>query len=354
MKESSGVSKLLENPMLLNPFSIMMLLVASISTILVLYGSVLSLKVRGNWTRCVTATGQHNGIQNRIHFVLLIASTVLVLRLLSYPLFYTTLQSFVKDIEGAMCLYGVTQVSPKFFTFLEITKPFVFFFIGQWLILHYLTRHNRTQSVITRKLIFLLGVNLVVLLDSVGDLVLFLSIDFHVPVTCCTINTDSPDRVSAILSRYLVGRQYEQFLLPAYYLSNLFVLGLVGYLFRRRRLEAKETRRRRSLGMAFLSLMNFFLSSLALSEVIGPRLMDLPYHHCPYCLLQYVPDSCLIIGFLMLGTFGFGWSFGLEIVLSTKETVRNLSRYLQNLYRFSFLCLTVSMVMVSLHLLLAG
>jgi len=269
--------------MLLNPFSIMMLLVASISTILVLYGSVLSLKVWGDGTRCVTAPGQHNGIQNRIHFVLLIASTVLVLRLLSYPLFYATLQSFVKDVEGAMCIYGVTRVSPKFFTFLEITKPFVFFFIGQWLILHYLTRQNRTQSIISRKLIFLLGVNLLVLLDSVGDLVLFLSIDFLIPVTCCTINTDAPDRVSAILSRYLLGHQYEQSLLPAYYLGNLFVLGLVGYFFRRKRLEEKETRRRRSLGLVFfLSLVNLFLSSLAV-----PPLPLLPSPICARQLPYY-------------------------------------------------------------------
>lgn len=341
--------------MFLNPFSIMMLLVASISVILVIYGSALSFKVTGHGRRCVTAIDQHDGTRDRIHFVLFIASTVLVLRLLSYPLFYATLQSFVKDVEGAMCIYGVTQVSPKLFTFLEITKPFVFFFIGQWLILHCLTRRNSTQSIVNRKLILLLGVSLIVLLDSVGDLVLFLGIDFHTPVTCCTINTDSPDRVSAILSRYLLGHQYEQFLLSAYYLGNLFTLGLVGYFFRRKRLEMKETRRRRSLGVVFfLSLINLFLSSLTLSEVIGPRLMDLPYHHCPYCLLQYVPDSCLIIGLLILGTFGLGWAFGLEIIVGTRETVRNLSQYVQNLYGFAFLCLTLSVVMVSLHLLLAG
>jgi hypothetical protein len=329
--------------MLLNPFSIIMLLIASVCIVLVIYGSVLSLKARGD--------GQHDGTP----FVLFMASTVLVLRLLSYPLFYATLQSFVQDVEGAMCIYGVTQVSPKLFMFLEIAKPFVFFFVGQWLIFHYLTRRSTAQSIVNRKLVLLLGVNLIVLIDSLGDLVVLLGIDFHTPVTCCTINTDAPDRVSAILSRYLLGHQYAQSLLPAYYLSNLFVLGLAGYFFRRKKLEAKETRRTRSLGVVFfLSLMNLFLGSLAISEVIGPRLMDLPYHHCLYCLLQYLPDSCLIIGFLMIGTFGLGWAFGLEILVSTRETERNLSRYVTNLYGFSFMCLTLSMVMVSLHFLLAG
>ena len=340
--------------MLLNPFSIILLLVASMSTALVLYGSVLSLKVRGGWARCGAVPMQHNGLQSRIHFVLFVASTVLVLRLLSYPLFYATLQSFVEDVEGAMCIYGVTQLSPKLFMFMEITKPVVFFLVGQWLILHYLTRQNRTQSMVNRKIVLLLGVNLLVLLDSVGGLILFLGIDFHIPVTCCTINTDSPYRVSAIFSRYLLGHRYQQFLLPAYYLSNLFILGLVGYFFRRKKLEAKETRRTRSVGVVFfLSLINLILGSLAVAEVIGPRLMDLPYHHCLYCLLQYVPDSSLIVGLLMLGTFGFGWAFGLEMMVGISGTVKNLSRYVQNLYGFSFLCLTLSVVMVSLHLLLA-
>ena len=332
-----------------------MLSIALISTILVLYVSVFAFRVKGKWKRHLTTPGKHNGLDKRINLVLSLASMVLVLRLLSYPLFYTALQSFVKDIEGAMCIYGVTEVLPCLCRFLEIIKPVAFFFIGGWLIFHSLTGSGKTRSLILHKLTFLLAVTLGILVDSVGDLVFFLSMNSHTPVTCCTSNIDSPDRISAILSRYLLGHGYEQSLSLVYYLSNLSLLGAAGYLIQKKRLEKNVTHRKRSLGLVFLmGLVNLFLTGLALLEVVGPGLMNLPHHHCPYCLLQYVPDACLIIGLLILGTFGFGWAFGLEIIVRDKEMAGNLSGNLNKLYRFSFSCLSLSLLMVSVHLILGG
>ncbi|MDY6971925.1 MAG: hypothetical protein SV775_06320 [Thermodesulfobacteriota bacterium] len=207
-----------------------------------------------------------------------------------------------------------------------------------------------------RKLTFLLAVTIGILADSVGDLVFFLSMNSHTPVTCCTANIDSPDRISAILSMYFLGHGYEQSLSLAYYLSNLFLLGTAGYLIQKNRLDKNVIHRKKSLALVFLmGLVNLFLTALALLEVVGPRLMNLPHHHCPYCLLQYVPDSFFIIGLLMLGTFGFGWAFGLEVIVGDKEEMAgNLSGYLNKLYRFCFSCLSLSLLMVSVHLILGG
>jgi len=340
--------------MILNPFSIVMLLVASISTILGLYGSILLLKVIIAGKISPHTSEKHTGSETGTNRVISLAVIVLTLRLFSYPLFYATLQSFVKDIEGAMCIYGVTQVLPRLCSFLEIIKPLIFFFIGQWLILHFLTRQNKTAGSLTsRKLKLLLGVSIGIVAESVGELIFFLSLSAgsHITVTCCTSKIDSPERISAILSVYLLGHQYEQPLLLFYYLSNLFLLGMIGYFLRRRRLAVRGAFRKRSIGLVFsMSLMNLFLSALAVPEVIGPRLMNLPYHHCPYCLLQYVPDSPLMIGLFILGTCGIGWAFGLTMIARDKETARNLPGWLDKLYRFSFFCLGLSLAMVSIHL----
>ncbi|MDY6856402.1 MAG: hypothetical protein SWO11_17215 [Thermodesulfobacteriota bacterium] len=338
--------------MLLNPFSITMLSLALISSILALYGGFWTFRVVGNLRRPMTSHTSHNALEKRINPLLWFASVVLAVRLFTYPLFYGALQSFVKDIDGAMCIYGVTQVSPHLYRFLEIIKPLVFFSIGGWLLLHCLTRKCPTRSLLSRKLSFLLWVTIGILVDSMGDLFFFLSMNDNTPVTCCTPTIDSPYRISVILCRYLLGQSYTQPLLLIYYLSNLSLLGAAGYVIWKRGLEAKAAPRKRSLGLVFsMGFVNLLITGLALIEVIAPKLMSLPYHHCPFCLLQYAPDSFLIIGFFVVGTFGFGWAFVLEVITTDTETAGRLSVYLDKLYRLSFLCLGLSLVMVTFHIL---
>ena len=51
---------------------------------------------------------------------------------------------------------------------------------------------------------------------------------------------------------------------------------------------------------------------LAMIETIAPRLMKLPFHHCLYCLWQYVPDSILIFLFFAIVIFAPVWALLLE------------------------------------------
>ena len=338
--------------MLLNKLSVTLLSLALVSSILALYGGFVALRAVGNWKKTMGASAGHNLFEKRLDHLFLFASIVLVLRLCSYPLFYVVLQSFVKNIDGAMCIYGVTQILPNLCKFLEIIKPIIFFFLGGWLILHLLTRQSKTETLMLRKIMFFLGTAIAILVDSIGDLVFSLSMNSDITVTCCTPAIDSPYRISMIVCRYLLGQRYEEPLLLVYYLGNLVLLGVTGYIIWGKRLKAKAADRKKILGSVFiLGLINFFLTGLALFEIIAPRLMNLPYHHCPYCLLQYVQDSSLIVGFYILAIFGFGWAFGLEFATTDKETSGNLSRYLNRLYRFSFLGLSLSLIMVTFHLL---
>ena len=66
-------------------------------------------------------------MEDRSYLVLLIMVIVLLIRLINWPFFYATLQSFISDIEGAMCIFGVTQVKPGLNLFLEVLKPINFF-----------------------------------------------------------------------------------------------------------------------------------------------------------------------------------------------------------------------------------
>jgi hypothetical protein len=341
--------------MLLNILSISMLSLAVISSILALCGGFIVLRAMVNWKKSPTASAEHNQLEKMSSRLFLFASIVLALRLCTYPLFYGALQSFVKDIDGAMCIYGVTQVLPNLCGFLEIIKPIVFFFIGGWLILHLSAKQCKTEAFVLKKLTFLLGITAAILIDSLGDLIFFLSMSSDTIVTCCTLKLDSTHRISMVICRYLFGQNDKELLLYVYYISNLPLIGVAGYITWGKKLEAKIAGRKKNLGLVFISaLINFFLTGLTLFEIIAPNLMNLPYHHCPYCLLRYVPDSLFIIGFFILATFGFGWALGLELATTDKVTSGNLSRYLDRIYRFSFLGLSLSLAMVTFYLLRGG
>ena len=48
-----------------------------------------------------------------MHLATLVAVVCLVLLVIGWPLFYAMLDSFVPEIPGAMCIYGVTRVMPS-------------------------------------------------------------------------------------------------------------------------------------------------------------------------------------------------------------------------------------------------
>ena len=60
------------------------------------------------------------------YLVFLLACVTLSIRMIVWPWFYFMLQSFVSEIPGAMCMFGVTQILPSTVTFLQIIKPISF------------------------------------------------------------------------------------------------------------------------------------------------------------------------------------------------------------------------------------
>lgn len=337
--------------MILNVFSTILIFIDFVSAILVSLGGVFALALYWKWGRRLTTEGRTR-LEDRSYLILLIAVVVLAIRLLSWPLFYATLQSFVPEIEGAMCIFGVTQVEHGLTKFLEVLKPVVFFLIGGWLFLYAVDRATKTYPLMRRKLLFLSIASLFILTDCVGDLVLFFRISPDALVSCCTTVTDVADRPTRLVPQAFFGKRYEPILLPFYYLSNLGLMAMVGLALGRKRLEARAFRRGLILSLIFLAaVVNGLIEFFSLAEVIAPRLMGLPFHHCLYCLLRYVPDSSLMLLLFILGSFAVGWAFLISLIGAKGEAVEILPRYLKGLYGFSLITLFASLIMVSVHLL---
>jgi hypothetical protein len=331
--------------MILNALSITVIFIGVLSALLAIWGGISSFVLYRRWKRPFIPE-EKASLEDRSYLVLLIMVIVLVIRLFDWPLFYVTLQSFISDIEGAMCIFGVTQVRPGLTRFLEFLKPVNFFLIGGWFLLHLLDRATKTSPLMKRKLLLLSILSLLVLIDSLGDIFLILGIAPESLVSCCTTVTDISNRPTRTTPLSIFGPEYAQSLQVLFFITHLALIGFVGVSLK------FKIFRRPILGLLFLfAILNATLFLLSQVEVFAPAMMHLPFHHCLYCLWQYVPDSIAMYLFFILGTFSVGWGFTTALFGRQGEAADLLPGYLRKIYSFAFFFLLASLIMLIIHLL---
>jgi hypothetical protein len=316
-----------------------------LSILLVLWGGISSLILYKKWGKPFLQE-EKTLLEDRSYLVLLIIVILLMIRLINWPFFYATLQSFIPDIEGAMCMFGVTQVKPSLTRFLEFLKPITFFLIGGWLILHFLDRATKTSPLMRRKLLLLFIIGLFVLSDSIGDILLMIRIGPESLVSCCTTVTDISNRPTRTTPESIFGPEYARSLQSLFFITHLALMGFIGVSLK------FKIFRRPILGLLFLlSLLDAIFFLLSQIEVFAPAMMHLPFHHCLYCLWQYVPDSILLFALFSLGTFSVGWGFTTALFGRHGETADLLPVHLKKIYSFAFFFLSASLIMLLIHLL---
>ncbi len=331
--------------MILNALSITILFMSTLSILLMIWGGISSFFLYKKWGKPFTPE-ERTLLEDRSYLVLLILAIVLMMRLINWPLFYATLQSFITDVEGAMCIFGVTQMKPGLTRFLEFLKPITFFLIGGWFILHILDRATKTSPLMRRKLLLLSVIGLFVLFDSIGDILLMIRIVPESLISCCTTITDILNRPTRATPESIFGPEYAQPLQALFFITHLALMGLIGVTLK------SKIFRRPILGLLFLfSLLNAILFLLSQIEVFAPRMMHLPFHHCLYCLWQYVPDSIIMYLLFILGTFSVGWAFTTDLFGKIGEASDLLPNYLRKIYSFAFFFLSASLIMLVIHLL---
>jgi len=328
--------------MILNPFALTALFVGTISLALTA-GSVFSaLYFYRQWKRCESADEKAR-IGIRIHLSLLLLLTAFLLRLVSWPLFYILLQSYIPIVTGAMCIFGVTRVMPAFVAFLQILKPLAFFLIGGWLIFYGLDLSLKIPFLAGKSIRFLTIASAVAAVDCAAELLfIFLFTPPGVAVSCCTAVADLVMPATPLLPRVLFSTQYNPVLAAAYHGVHICLLGLLGFLIWR-----KYTQRFFMSLLALTALINGAISCVAFKQYLGPRLMRLPDHHCLYCLLQYRPVSIAILGLLILGSFLALWP-RLLCHFASDEAQEKLNLLITSLLKYSAACILVSWLMTAI------
>ena len=264
------------------------------------------------------APEQRDAREARYYLLFASALTLLGLAIVSWPLLYMVLQSYVPQWPGVMCIQGVTQVGlgsvgpasylPGLLAFLEAAKPALVFAAGAWLMLHLANLRSRTGVLGNRALWALLAFGVVATLEGAGELAyLFIpKQETFLAAGCCTIAADpvaSAGGVSTLpLARADVGGAGLTFAFFAVGCAVLLTTTMALW-------RASHKAGGRWLALSLLAtLVSVPVGSAFLSEVGAPSFLGLPYHQCTYCLMATAPEGLVGILLYAAGAFAVGWA----------------------------------------------
>lgn len=340
--------------MIVNIYTLIMLFIAILS---VSMGGVLLyvvLKLLSQFKTTVPLESKSK-FENKGYLIFLLACVVLFVRLFAWPWLYIMLQSLVSEVPGAMCMFGVTRVLPNTVMLLQIIKPVSFFIIGGWLLCYYVDKSTPTAPLARRVLFFLLPVCGVLLADSIADIYYVIQMKPLMSVSCCATFSDSPLRPSAMLPGAVFGRDFQKALLAVYYTINIILIASL-FVSRSGKWTALTPLPKNIMlyGQLVVGSFNVPIVIYSFIEIIAPKLMQLPLHHCIYCFIGrgIVPDSPIILGLFAIGTFAIGWMGILRLVCRNKETRLTTENLINKVNTLSAFCLLSSVLMVTVHMIL--
>jgi hypothetical protein len=260
-----------------------------------------------------------------------------------------------------MCIYGVTRIGtgsigisrflPPLVATLQVLKPGLVFLSGAWFILYLANRQTHTAPLTGRVLALLMAAGFLAVTDAAAEAA-YLGIpkkEVFLSAGCCTGVFDSEEDASRFLPRGLAGQIAEPWLYGSYYTVQLVMLLALGSCERlcRRRLPLA------CLGPLFAgAALSLVVGAVFLVDVAAPRLLHMPYHHCPYDLVTKAPASIVAVAIFLGGSFCVGWACLAGSLGRHAESRPFLSEMLGRLLHSAFLCYLGSALIISVELAL--
>ena len=337
--------------MILNIYTIIMIFISIVS--LVLGIALLVMTVRAIAGSDMLKTSEKTSHEKIGYLIFLLACVVLSIRMLAWPRFYMMLQSLVMEVPGAMCMFGVTQIMPSAVKVLQLIKPISFFVMGGWLLCYFVNKNLATAPLTRRIFVFLIPISGILLIDSAADIYYVLYMKPLMSVSCCTIVFDLPYRASAMIPEAIFGADFAKPLLLLFYLINIVLLALLFVsLFKKRTSSSLFSTKAVGYGRLIAAVINVPVVYVAFREIIAPRLMQLPLHHCIYCFIGNgtVPDAPIMLALFVIGSFAVGWMFIIRIICGKTDAEPVSGKLLSKVNHVSLFCMLSFVIMVTIHL----
>ena len=343
--------------MILNAYAVLDAFLSVLRPGLGLWLVVLTFSAWRMWINSENALENRKHLEDRCYLVFALAGLQLGLNVVSWPLFYLLLESYVPQWPGVMCIYGVTRIGtdsigpsrflPGLVSTLQISKPALVFLSGSWFVLYLLNRATRTAPLTGRVLVLVMAAALLGVADAAAEgayLVIPKKEEFLVAGCCTDVLNDSGHG-----GRFLPPDEEEKitpWLYAGYYSINAGLLLGLGYYGWRERRATKGW----LVLLLLLGGLCLFTNAVFLIEAAAPRLLHLPYHHCPYDLVPKAPESLVAVALFLLGSFAVGWACLTAWLGDISESVALLPAMVGQLLRLGFFACLGSLVIMSLEL----
>ena len=362
--------------MIVNKYSVLFLFLSTLGLVL----SAVLAAVAG-WTawQIRRAGGELDAsrAERGAHLAVLIALVSLAMLLVGWPMLYAMLDSFVPEIPGAMCIYGVTQVEPGRNALVQTARPVLICLLVAWLIRESLRRRAGLPLRRARGMLTLAALAGLLAAAAGADLNYVLSVSSLNQVSCCCCCGDGGSPKLQAASFYLpwdVPDTTLRMVLNILFFGGipLFALWLLWQASARSTGFSRQSvcgtcpeqvspyggtssAVRAILRSSLLLLLAVVLAAAAMLEfaqVLAPLLMRLPFHHCLYCLLfnGRAPDAPLMVGNLMFGSCAAGWAAIVCPAPHGESLAPATWSCYQGLCRMSATALFASVLMVLIHL----
>jgi hypothetical protein len=232
-----------------------------------------------------------------------------LIRLVMIPLWFVMLHKLIPHIPGAMCLAGVHLNVPFYgwaASSMKLILPWLYF---SWIFINKIDYHLVTQPYFKLRQILLAPLILFLFVEAFLD-IKFLTGLTPTPVTCCTAIFDfNPTGIPPMLAE------------THWYFVILFLFSLLIQIIM---LIWNGNHRWINLATAVLSIVLFFALLFGLHTRLSPLILDSPFHHCIFCLLQNNP-WILIGSLLVLMAIYVSFAFGLTAFVN-QEALRNFGK----------------------------
>jgi hypothetical protein len=312
--------------------------------------------------RSFASADEQKAREDRWYLLFLLGGLLLVLNILSWPLFYLLLQSYVAEWPGVMCIYGVTQIGvgslgpsrflPPLLTALQIAKPALVFMSGAWFVLYWVNHGARTAPLTRRVLVVMLAAGFLGFGDAAAEIAYLLipKKEVFASAGCCTPTLAEQDPAARFIPRSLMSEDKIPSLYWAYYGVNGVQLLALAFS---RRLFSRGYPTGLLTALVLGAALCLAVSSVFLVDVAAPRLLHLPYHHCPYDLIPKVPETVVAVALYLGGTFAVGWAGVLGFLGRVPESEPLLPGMIGRLLSLASLGYLLAITMLSLELVLA-
>jgi hypothetical protein len=175
-----------------------------------------------------------------------------------------------------------------------------------WLVLHILNQSGRTGSLTNRLVLVMAATAFVAELDVAAELA-YLAIPKKevFPSAGCCASVHQPIYGTDRFGQQPLVSGDQRLLLSTHYATSGLLLVGVWALTPRLRWPNPVWR---MAGLLVFAAAAAAVEIVFIVDVLAPRLMGDPDHHCPYDLITAAPVSVLALGLFVVGSFSVGWA----------------------------------------------